>query len=233
MLNSRHQAGDHLAVPEPLGNAVCMVAVVALQHTNLISSLKLHATNRAPTYTDCVTVSLGKTLHCTLQLACKLCSSGCMGMSICAMCLQQLFKSLLQLQNLKQDSRPQGMSNRRHEQSHTSRQSWQDATSSGVQMPIVAHTVRSHLQVMHRHQLQSTHCSVPVSWLWSGLCCAYAVLHKLSMMLWAAPLLTTPTVSPRACSCYTHTHTIYNFSWIICPCTAIKDVSEALYNTHH
>lgn len=48
MLCTTQQAGDHLAMPEPLSNAVCMVAVVALQHTDLISSLKLHATNGAP-----------------------------------------------------------------------------------------------------------------------------------------------------------------------------------------
>ena len=67
--------------------------------------------------------------------------------------VQQLFKSRLQMQNLKQDSRPQGMSKRRHELCHNSRQSWQDVTNTGLQMPIVAHTARSQVQVMHRRQL--------------------------------------------------------------------------------
>ncbi len=131
MLNSGHQAGDHLAVPEPLGNAVCMVAVVALQHTNLISPLELHAANGAPTYTDCVTDQLGNTLHRTISTGMQALIFRLHGYEY--MCsVQQLLKSLLQMQNLKQDSRPQGMSNQRHGLCHTDRQSRRDVTCTNA-----------------------------------------------------------------------------------------------------
>ena len=50
---------------------------------------------------------------------------------------------LVQMQNLKQDSRAQGMSKQRHELCHKSRQNRQDVTNTGVQMQI---TITSHAQ---------------------------------------------------------------------------------------
>ena len=190
MSSSRQQAGDYLAVPEPLGNAVCMVAVVALQHTNLICSFKLHATNGTPANTNRVTNQLDKILHCTLSTGMPAFIFRLHGHDdICDISEAPLGLTFTHAEVQAEVQAEVG--------------SRRGTTGIVIQILTVAHTVRSQSQFMHRHQLQSTHCSVPVSWLWSGLCCAYAILHRLSMMLWAAPLLTTPTVSPRACSCYT------------------------------